>query len=171
MAIRRLADRHGAKLRSERLLHAEVATVTSNGKTLALAVPRTYMNESGQAVRPMWRRWVDEGGDNPGSHLVVVHDELDLEPGVVRVKAGGGTAGNNGLRSIVAHLHRQDFLRVRIGIGKPPGKGQGINHVLRRPGKHEREMLEAAVETAADAVEAILAEGVMAAMNRYNTKT
>jgi PTH1 family peptidyl-tRNA hydrolase len=171
MAVRLLAKRHGVSLKSERLLHAEVAPARVGGQLLVLAVPKTYMNESGLAVRPLWRRYVDDKAQAPAERLVIVHDELDLPPGVVRVKSGGGTAGNNGLRSIVAHLHRQDFLRVRIGIGKPPGRGHGVEHVLRRPNKAERELFEVAVEVAADAVEAILTDGVVVAMNRYNTKS
>ena len=81
-----------------------------------LAFPLTYMNDSGQAVRALVRRY---GIDDP-SRIVIVQDELDLPPSVVRIKAGGGLAGHNGLRSIVAHLGTQDFLRVRIGVGKPP---------------------------------------------------
>ena len=100
--------------------------------------------------------------------LVVVHDELDLPPGTVRVKAGGGLAGNNGLRSITAHLHTQDYLRVRIGIGKPPSKERGADHVLSRMPLAERELLDVAVERAADAVEAIVTDGVDAAMRLTN---
>ncbi|MGH9170112.1 MAG: aminoacyl-tRNA hydrolase [Acidimicrobiales bacterium] len=171
MAVRLLAERHGAELKRERLLHAEVAPARIGGKLLVLAVPKTYMNESGAAVRPLWRRYVDQSSAAPEEALVIVHDELDLPPGTVRVKAGGGTAGNNGLRSIVHHLHRQDFLRVRIGIGKPPGRGQGVDHVLKRPTAREAEIFQVAVEVAADAVEAILCDGIAAAMNRYNAKS
>jgi PTH1 family peptidyl-tRNA hydrolase len=102
-------------------------------------------------------------------HLVVVHDELDLPVGRVKVKIGGGTAGHNGLKSIQAHLHDNGFVRVRIGVDKPPGKRQGADHVLRRPSKAEQAALGVAVEVAADAVEAILKEGPQAAMNRFNT--
>jgi len=101
--------------------------------------------------------------------LVVVHDELDLPVGRVKLKIGGGTAGHNGLKSIQAHLHDAGFVRVRIGVDKPPGKRQGADHVLRRPSKADREALEVAVEIAADAVEMILTDGPEAAMNRYNT--
>jgi PTH1 family peptidyl-tRNA hydrolase len=143
--------------------------VRDDGKLLVLAVPQTYMNESGMAVRPLAKRYL---GTEPESaeHLVIVHDELDLPPGTVRIKAGGGTAGHNGLRSIEAHLHRRDFLRVRIGIGKPPSRAKGVDHVLKRPTKAVKDLLDVSVEVAADAVEAILAEGAAAAMNRFNTR-
>ncbi len=172
VSVRILAERHGCKLKVERCLRAEVATARVEGKLVLLAVPKTYMNESGLAVRQIWRRYIEPLQVEPaGESLVVVHDELDLPPGTVRIKAGGGTAGNNGLRSIVAHLHRNDFVRVRIGIGKPPGRDHGVDHVLRRPGKAERELLDVSVQVAADAVEAIATEGLAAAMNRYNTRS
>ena len=97
-----------------------------------------------------------------------VHDELDLEPGRLKVKVGGGLAGNNGLRSIKAHLHSDGFVRVRIGVGKPPARLEGADHVLRRPGKAERVELDLAIERAADAVEMIVREGVDAAMGVFN---
>ncbi len=159
-----LAARHGGKLRrqKERSLTDEV---TVDGKRLALAVPLTYMNLSGEAVAPLVRRYRVEP-----SALVVVHDEMDLELARLQVKAGGGLAGHNGLKSIVAHLHTQDFLRIRIGIGKPPGRREGADHVLRRFSKAERTQIEVTVEEAADAVEVIAREGVTAAMNRFNQR-
>ena len=128
---------------------------------MLLAVPQTYYNESGQAVGALARRH-----DLDADRVVVVHDELDLPPGRIKVKLGGGLAGNNGLRSIKAHLGTDDFVRVRIGVGKPPGRQEGADHVLRRPGKHERTELDIAIEEAADAVELIVAEGVDAAMTQ-----
>ena len=100
-----------------------------------LAFPLTFMNDSGQAVGALVRRY---GIEDP-HHVVIVHDELDLPPTTVRIKAGGGLAGHNGLRSIVAHLGNQDFLRVRIGVGKPPSKERGADHVLSRLPTKERE--------------------------------
>ena len=160
-----LIERHHGRLRrtKERALADEVRI---GDKRLALGVPLTYMNLSGEAVAPLVRRY---GIDHP-EHLVIVHDELDLPPGRVKVKLGGGLAGNNGLKSVAAHLKTQHFVRVRIGIGKPPGRQEGANHVLRKPSKAERDELAVAIQEAADAVEMILAEGVPAAMNRYNTK-
>ena len=157
-----LARRHGGKLRKqkERSLTDEVNV---GGKRMALAIPLTYMNLSGEAVAPLVRRY----GVEP-AQLVVVQDEMDFELGRLQVKDGGGLAGHNGLKSIVAHLHTQDFVRVRIGIGKPPGQRQGADHVLRRFSKAERKEIDVTLEEAADAVELILAEGVEVAMNRFN---
>lgn len=165
--VRLVAERHHARLKIEKGAQADTALVRLGSRALALAVPRTYMNDSGLAVRPLVRRYVDE---DP-KRLVVVHDELDLEPGVVRVKEGGGIAGHNGLRSIEQHLHSREFVRVRIGVGKPPGRAQGVDHVLRRPGKTDRELLAVAVEVAADAVELLLSDGVTVAMNRFNSRS
>jgi peptidyl-tRNA hydrolase, PTH1 family len=161
--VARLAARHGGSLRraKERALVAEVVL---DGRRLALAFPTTYYNEAGLAALALSRR---HGIDDAG-RLVVVHDELDLPPGRLKVKEGGGLAGNRGLKSITAHLHTDEFLRIRIGVGKPPGRQQGADHVLRRPGKAERAELEVAVEEAADAVELIATQGVGAAMNRFN---
>ena len=103
-----------------------------------------------------------------GGRLIVVHDELDLPSGRVKVKAGGGSAGNNGLKSIDSHLHDNGYLRVRVGIGKPPGRQPGADYVLKRPGAAERAVLETAIEEAADAVELIVTAGPEAAMNRVN---
>jgi peptidyl-tRNA hydrolase, PTH1 family len=155
-----LASRHGASLRAEKGLQARAAVVILAGRRVALAVPTTYMNDSGSSVRSLATRF---GIDEPSS-IVIVHDELDLPPGTVRLKAGGGLAGHNGLRSVQSHLHSSDFLRVRIGVGKPPSASQGASHVLRRPPKAVRELLAASVETAADAVERIVADGMDAAM-------
>jgi PTH1 family peptidyl-tRNA hydrolase len=157
-----LARRHGGKLRKQKE-RSFTDEVNVGGNRMALAVPLTYMNLSGEAVAPLVRRY----GIEPGQ-LVVVQDEMDFELGRLQVKNGGGLAGHNGLKSIVAHLHTQDFVRVRIGIGKPPGSRQGADHVLRRFSKAERQEIDVVLEEAADAVELILAEGVDVAMNRVN---
>jgi len=160
-----LAQRGGATLKrsKERALTAEV---TSGGKRLALGFPQTFYNEAGSAALLLARR---HGIDDP-HRVVVVHDELDLPPGTIRVKLGGGLAGNNGLKSVKAHLKTDDFVRIRIGVGKPPGSQQGADHVLRQPGKAERVELDIAIQEAADAVELLATDGVDAAMNRFNTR-
>ncbi len=162
--IDRLAERHGARLKRAvgRALSTEVKL---GGRLLVLAQPGVFMNLSGETVAPLVRRYCPDDI----ARLVVVHDELDLEPGRLKVKVGGGLAGHNGLKSIKAHLHSDAFLRVRLGVGKPPGRQAGADHVLRRPGKAERAELDVAVADAADAVELLLTEGPARAMNRYNT--
>ena len=147
-AVELLATRTSAPLRAEKGVQARVALVTLGEKKVALAIPTTYMNESGLAVRGLTKRF---GIEDPSS-IVVVHDELDLPPGTVRVKVGGGLAGHNGLRSLQSHLHTTDFVRVRIGVGKPPSAHEGAEHVLNRPPKAVRALLQGAVETAAETV-------------------
>jgi len=164
-AIDLLARRHSGRLKAgkERALVDEVRI---DQKRVALAKPTTYMNLSGESVSPLVRRF----GIDDATTLIVVHDELDLPTGTVRVKIGGGLAGHNGLRSIKAHLHDDGFVRVRIGVGKPPSKEQGADHVLKRVGKADREALDIAVELAADAIELIVSDGPEAAMNRVNAR-
>ena len=160
-----LARRHGGSLKKGK--HRALAgDVRIGDVTVGLAFPQTFYNESGQAVAPLLK-WY---GIDDLHRLVVVHDELDLPPGKIKVKVGGGLAGNNGLRSLKSHLHSDDFVRIRIGIGKPPGRTQGIDHVLKRPGKAERTELDVAIEDAADAVELIATAGPDRAMERYNQR-
>jgi PTH1 family peptidyl-tRNA hydrolase len=160
-----LARRHGGKLRGSRG-RARSDEVRIDAKRVALAIPLTYMNDSGEAVGALARRL----GVEP-EQIVIVHDELDLAPAVLRVKVGGGLAGHNGLRSIKQHLHTDEFVRVRIGVGKPPSKERGADHVLSRVSKRERQAMDVTVEEAADAVECIVTSGVDAAMNRYNARS
>lgn len=164
----RLAEGHGERLTLSKKERAEVAElrVPPTGKRLVVAVPTTYYNEAGMAAAALVKRY---GIDDPAK-VVVVHDELDLAVGRIKVKVGGGLAGNNGLKSVKAHLQTDGFLRVRIGVGKPPGTQAGRDHVLRQPGKREREELDVAIADAADAVELILVEGVDRAMARYNRR-
>jgi PTH1 family peptidyl-tRNA hydrolase len=169
--VAELARRHGTALSPGRdsALEAQVRLGSPpHVKRAVLAFPTTFMNESGNAVAKLVRRhgFVIDGGFPA---LVVVHDELDLPPGTVRVKFGGGLGGHNGLRSITDRTGTQDYVRVRIGVGKPTSKEQGANHVLSRVPPAEREILDVAVRVAADAVEKIVVDGVAAAMNTYNS--
>lgn len=165
--VRLLADRHDAPLKSGRdqALVGEARFGTGpDAPRAVLAFPITFMNDSGRAVSALVRRYKIESPEQ----VIVVHDELDLDPGVVRLKAGGGLAGHNGLRSITQHLHTQDFLRVRIGVGKPPNKERGASHVLTRVPARQRELLDVAVAEAADAVEMIVGEGIDTAMRHVH---
>jgi PTH1 family peptidyl-tRNA hydrolase len=158
-----LAKRHGGNLRKAKKERARADQVRIGDKLVALAVPSTFMNDSGLAIAALARRY----GVEP-EQIVVVHDELDLPVAALKVKSGGGLAGHNGLRSIKSHLHSDAFQRVRIGVGKPVSKEQGVDHVLKRFSKRERAEIDVTVEQAADAVECIATDGVHAAMNRFN---
>ena len=165
--LRLLAERHDAPLKAGRdnALIGEARFGTGlDADRVVLAFPITFMNESGQAVSAMVRRY---GIESP-EQIIVVHDELDLEPGVLKVKAGGGLAGHNGLRSITQHLKTQDYLRVRIGVGKPPTKEHGASHVLTKIPSRQRDLLDTTVAEAADAVEMIIARGVDVTMREFH---
>ena len=165
MAVELLASRAGASLKAGKD-RALVAECRLGDVPVVLVVPTTFMNDSGAAVSAVVRRFKMVDMDR----LVIVHDELDLEPGTVRVKVGGGLAGHNGLRSINQHLKTTDFVRVRIGVGKPRTKEQGADHVLSPMSASTRKLMDVNVHVAADAVEAIVANGAVAAMTEFNGK-
>jgi PTH1 family peptidyl-tRNA hydrolase len=125
--------------------------------------PLTFMNDSGISVAGVsgYHRLDQE-------HIVVVHDELDLPFGAIRLKRGGGDSGHNGLRSVTAHLGTPEYYRVRIGIGRPPGRMDPAAYVLRDFSAAERKELPFLLDQAADAVEALLADGLAAAQNRFH---
>ena len=162
--VEQLAEGVGASLRLSRSDRARVATVDFSGLRVVLACPTTFMNLSGESAAPLIRR----NGIEQVDCLIVVHDELDLEPGRVKVKLGGSGAGHNGLKSIRQHLGTEDFIRVRVGIGKPPNPQAGKDWVLKKPSKTDRSVLDAAVQVGIDAVEKIIRHGVERAMNDVN---
>jgi PTH1 family peptidyl-tRNA hydrolase len=151
-AVRLVAVRRGLRFGLERRQRAVTATVSTPRGPVTLAVPTTFMNESGAALPPLLRRTSLEDL----SRLVIVHDELDLEPGRLQLKRGGGLAGNNGLKSIAQAIGTNEFSRLRIGIGKPPSKEQGADYVLQRPTGARKVALSDQVERAADAIELLL---------------
>ncbi len=164
-AVSLLAQRWGATLKGGRD-NALIAETRFADRRVVLAFPTTFMNESGRAVGALVRRYRIESPEQ----IIVVQDELDLAPGELKVKAGGGLAGHNGLRSIHQHVKSTDFLRVRIGVGKPDSKEAGVGHVLSKVPAQERELLDIRVADAADAVEEIIRNGVDSAMQRFNGK-
>jgi|688.fasta_scaffold213917_2 PTH1 family peptidyl-tRNA hydrolase len=164
-AIELLAKRHDASLKAGRD-KALIAECRIHNVAVVLAVPTTYMNDSGEAVGPLARRYKV----TDPSRIIVLHDELDLEPGIVKIKVGGGLAGHNGLRSISQHLKTDDYVRVRIGVGKPRSKEQGADHVLSKVSSTDRQVLVEAIDTAATAVELILSIGVNEAMQRIHSQ-
>lgn len=174
LVVDELARRAGVHLKSVPKMRADVAEtrigplglgVPGPGAVrLALVRSHTYMNESGIAVG----RLAGFYGVTP-AEIVAIHDELDLDLGQLRLKKGGGDNGHNGLKSMRAHLHSGDFLRVRFGIGRPPGRQAPADFVLAPIPAGQRETVAVEVARAADAVEMLLTEGLPAAQNRYNS--
>lgn len=165
-AVERWASQLGCDFAAQRREHARVAQATVAERRITLACPTTFMNESGRSVGVLVKR---HGIVEP-SRLVVVHDELDLEPGQVRLKAGGGIAGHNGLASIAGQLGTRDFVRLRIGIGKPPRPEAGKKWVLQAPTRHEAPLIDAAMDRTAAGLEVLVRDGIEAAMNVTNAR-
>jgi len=162
--VEEMAERESISLDTSKPNRARIAVINHLGNRVVLACPTTFMNLSGEAVASLIRR----NGVNDVGCVIVVHDELDLQPGRVKVKRGGSAAGHNGLKSIRQHVGSDDFVRIRIGIGKPPDPPNGRNWVLRRPSSEDRSRLDAAVQIGIDAIETILRDGVEQAMNNIN---
>lgn len=160
-----LVRRHGGKLRRGKREFSESDVLRVGDTRVAVAQPTTFYNEAGRAVGALIKRH----GITDYSRLVMVHDELDLPVGRMKLKFGGGLAGNNGLKSVRAHLRTDDFSRLRIGVGKPEsGTMAGRDYVLKRPARADRPVLEEIVAEAADALEHLAVSDIESAMNRYN---
>lgn len=159
LATRAGAGRFSAHKRSD----ADIAQGRLAGRPVTVAVPRTYMNLSGGPVAGLVQYF-----SIPPTEVIVVHDELDLDFGVIRLKRGGGEGGHNGLRSISKALGTKDYLRVRFGIGRPPGRQDPADYVLKRFSGVENKELDLGLDLAADAAEALLSEGLEAAQNRFH---
>jgi PTH1 family peptidyl-tRNA hydrolase len=161
-----VVDLLAERLRASFKAHKGRADVTETrlaGLPVVLAKPRSFMNESGGPVLAVARFY-----KVPVERITLVHDDLDLPYGMLRIKRGGGDGGHNGLRSVSAALGDQDYLRVRFGIGRPPGRQDPADYVLRDFSAAERKDLGYHVDRAADAVEALLTHGLDAAQNLYN---
>jgi len=135
------------------------------GEDVILIKPLTFVNASGKAVNYFFSNYSAGVED-----IIVIHDDLDLELGTVRIKKGGGDGGHNGLKSIISSLHSRDFLRIRVGIGKPSQRNAVVDHVLSSFDDEEHECAENASKRASEAVCSILAEGEVKAMNHYNKR-
>ena len=164
-AVRMVGDRVNATFKAGKN-DAFVAETRLSDHRCVLAIPLTFMNESGRSAASLVKRF----GLTDSSRLIVVHDELDLEPGDTRLKMGGGLAGHNGLKSIAQHLGTNDFLRVRIGVGRPPSADRGANWVLSKVPQRGRAELDIGVVKAADAVALVVSEGVENAMQTVNRR-
>lgn len=158
-----LAARIGAKFSSHKKSNSDIVQARLADRSVIVAKPRTFMNLSGQPVAALARFFSVEP-----SNIVVVHDELDIDFGLIRLKSGGGEGGHNGLRSISQHLGTKDYLRVRVGVGRPPGRMDPASYVLKPFSAAERKDLGVTCEEAADAAELVLRVGLEAAQNQVH---
>jgi PTH1 family peptidyl-tRNA hydrolase len=162
MVVDELARRVGGRFTAHKT-GADVLEARLAGRRVVLAKPRSFMNLSGPAVTATARYF-----KIPPTDVVVVYDDLDLDYGVLRLKRGGGEGGHNGLRSVSAYLGTKDYLRVRFGIGRPPGRMDPADYVLRDFSLIERRELDLLVDRCADAVEQLLAQGLAATQNQLH---
>ncbi len=159
-----IARHHHAKFSTKRSLRASVARIKVGDDEVILAMPQTYMNLSGEAARQ-----IIKNSPVAVENIIVVHDEMDLPEGAVKLKKGGGAAGHKGLESMIASLGTKDFIRIRIGIGRPEGENADkAGYVLSRSSKESRKQFEQAIKFAANASESIIVDGIGKAMNAFN---
>jgi peptidyl-tRNA hydrolase, PTH1 family len=165
LAVDRIAEQHGAEVNNRRC-RAQTGKARIGDEDVVLAKPETFMNLSGLAVREL----VTELEVDPARDLVVIYDELDLPWGTIRIRERGGTAGHNGLESVVNALGTQEFLRIRLGIGPDFPVGDGAKYVLSQLKKSQFEIVDQELDAAAEAVKVLFIEGPATAMNRFNRK-
>jgi PTH1 family peptidyl-tRNA hydrolase len=159
-----LARAHGATFSSNKKLEADTAEITLGGRRIRLLKPMTYMNESGRALARATSYF-----KIPTEQVLIAYDELDLAPGVARLKFGGGHAGHNGMRSVMAHLG-PGFWRIRIGVGHPGERGKVRSHVLRRAPTSEEEMILEAIGDAIAVLPVLITDGSERAMTQLHTR-
>lgn len=158
-----LAARMGAPFKVHKRSGAEIVTGRLGHRPIVLAKPRCFMNESGRQVGPLAKFYSVNAGD-----VIVIHDELDIDFGTIRLKIGGGEGGHNGLRSVANALGTKEFQRVRIGIGRPPGRKDPAAFVLENFGSTERPEVPVICEQGADACELLVEVGLEAAQNQLH---
>jgi PTH1 family peptidyl-tRNA hydrolase len=164
LVIGELLKRTNAKLKSHKS-GTLVAEIVLAQHKVTLARTTSFMNQSGRPLGQLMRFYKTDP-----SQLIVIHDEIDIPFAEVRIKLGGGTAGHNGLKSVVNHLGTKDFVRVRLGVGRPRGSREAVNHVLNGFSAAERKELPFLIGEGADAVERIIEVGLERAMNEVNTR-
>lgn len=166
LVVDELAKRLGGSFRSHKTGRADVVEgrLMPGGPRLVLARPRSYMNEIGGPTKALTTFY-----KVPADHVVAIHDELDIPFDTMRVKLGGGDNGHNGLKSIRGSLGTGDFYRVRVGIGRPPGRQEVADFVLSHFSGAERKVLPFQVDTAADAVESLVTDGLEKTQQRFNS--
>ena len=163
MVVELLAERSGERFRKTRFVPAEVAEARIGGERVLLAKSHRFMNESGPSFASVAKK-----NSVPPEQLIAVHDEIDLPFGALRIKQGGSTAGHNGLNSLVSALRSDDFLRVRVGVGRPPGRGDPIGYVLKPFSKDQLPDVPLLIDDAADAVASLIEKGLERTQDRFN---
>lgn len=159
------AKQHQQTFHKEKKFKSRITQVNLSGHECWLLIPDTFMNLSGQAVKALASFY-----KIAPQEILVLHDELDFPPGVVRLKQGGGAGGHNGLRDIIAQLHTPDFYRLRIGIGHPGNRDQVTDYVLHPPAKHEKQLILESINQAVTVLPHIIAGNIQKAMQELHTK-
>jgi PTH1 family peptidyl-tRNA hydrolase len=162
LAVDELADELNIQVKRLKF-KAMIGEGRFNGNKVVLVKPMTFMNESGRAVAPLLRYF-----KLPLSNLLVIHDDLDLPLGTLRLRPSGGTSGQRGMASIITHLGTQEFPRMRLGIGRPPGQMDPVDYVLKNFLPSENELLAIVLRTAVEASQNFISEGLTQTMNKYN---
>ncbi len=162
LVIEKLAAYHSIKIKEESRLYLSGKGKIA-GEDVMLVMPITYMNRSGDGVREVMRYYKLLPSD-----LILVYDDLDLDAGQMRIKTKGGSGGHNGCESVIAAIGTEDFIRLRVGIGRPEGRVDVVGYVLSKFSRAEIPLVETAVESAVDAVRMIVGNDIVAAMNKYN---
>jgi len=163
LVVEELAERAGERFRKARFVPADVAEIKADGERVLLVKSRTFMNESGPAYASVARKH-----EVRPDQVIAAHDDLDLPFGALQVKFGGSTAGHHGLDSLVAALRTPDFYRLRLGIGRPPGRQDPLDFVLRPFSKKEAEVVAVLIDDAADAALSLVRHGLSPTQDRYN---
>jgi peptidyl-tRNA hydrolase, PTH1 family len=163
LVARRLAEDAGVRLKKARFLPAEVAEFNETGERVLLVTSTLFMNESGTSYAGVAKK-----NGIPADHVIAVHDELEIPAGELSIRFEGGTAGHNGVRSLRDALRTSDFYRVRVGVGRPPGRQDPAEFVLEPIGKRERIEVEVWAGRAADATRSLISEGLGPTQDRFN---
>ena len=162
IAVDYIADKMGVKF-NKKGCQAEYGFTSVNGEQIVLAKPQTYMNLSGEAVRDFKNFYKVNSED-----VIVIYDDLDIEPGIIKIRKKGGPGTHNGMKSVVNELQTEEFPRIRVGIGNPEYKNDLLNYILTKIPDEDYKILETAISNSADAIEEILKNGIDSAMNKFN---